>query len=453
MWLMAGIGAVVIAIVLMAITLGLRDDSPNDPTPTAEDVSRQATSTATVTPTATSTATVTPSPTVTIATPAVAQPTGSLTELLGYAPDRLSNDDIPLPFVAGYADIAGWTDAQGLTMPTGLDDPGLVVWERSLQALSLPTSLETRGTEELWQETYGFDLTRVDQVLMVGAAPDSILIMRGRFDERTLLDAWASSGYQAVQVEGVTIWSLWPGDEIALTAPASRPALGSLNNIVLLPDGTLVAAAKLSQLKAVLRVVNGDADSLAEQDDVQDLLALDAVDALLSAVIEKGDFLATIPQDGADEASARVATAVAAETKPVLQASTPETDVAMPTPELVLIGLVDSRPVTASTVRATPIASPAGEDDAAPTLLMALVFDDADDAGTGVTLVTDRLRDGRSSVTGRLYRARVADATVMAGGSDRDVLVLDATLANGAADWLQMMEERDFGFAFWEDTP
>src|SRR5699024_7550335 len=123
---------------------------------------------------------------------------------------------------------------------------------------------------------------------------DFVIIMRGDFDGDALHAAWVQSGYQAVRTHGYTIWSLFPGDAVDLSAPASRPALGNMNNVVLLDDGTLIATSRLSRMEETLRVVRGDAPSLARNPAIASLRAPGAgAEQLASAVIFKGTVLAT----------------------------------------------------------------------------------------------------------------------------------------------------------------
>ena len=198
---------------------------------------------------------------------------GSLLHMLGYAPDRLRDDSLPLSDIAQYANIQRWMDAQGVVIPTGPDDSNWEAWQQQLPALAVPEVLSTRGTDDVWVNTYGFGLHQVHQVLAVGSPPDYVLVMRGDFDEETLLAAWADSGYQAVRVDGVTYWSLNPGGSVDLSAPASRPALGNMNNIVLLEDGTLIATSRADRLEQTIRNINGANPTLAENEEIRTLLA------------------------------------------------------------------------------------------------------------------------------------------------------------------------------------
>ena len=461
---------VLIVVVVGAGWLALRAQSPDDvapagsPSPVAkEQTLAMAEGTA---------ATASSSPT----TQGKAMPrAGSLLDMLQYAPDRLSDDSLPLPFVASYADISGWMAQQGLTTPASLSDPNLAAWERELGALALPTSLATRGTQAIWQTTYGFDLTQIDQVLTIGQAPDSVTIFKGRFNSDDLRNAWVSSVYQPVKVEGVTIWSLFPQDRIDLSAPASRPALGSLNNIVLLDDGTLVAAAKLSRLQSVLKVLNGDNSSLADNTDVQRLLSpLSMSDTLISAEIAKGDLLEATSMTTSRTASSTpiVATTTkpgmrasspvsgTTETKATAEASTGQTAVQMPEVELTLIGLQrasdaeSSASATPALLEATPARSP-GRRANRSEMVMIIILKDDDKATAARTVIADRLARDRSTVTGFPFANRLTMSSfdVIAANGGTDVLVLHANLIEGPADWVKIVETRDLGFAFWVRAP
>ncbi len=393
---------------------------------------------------------------------------GSLQDLLQYAPDRLADDSLPLPFVVSYADISGWMAMQGISKPTSLSDPSLARWERQLSALSLPTSLATRGTESLWKSTYGFDLTQVDQVLTVGQAPDYVIILKGAFDSTELRNAWSGSGYQAVRVEDTTVWSLFPQDRIDLSAPASRPALGSLNNMVLLNDGTLIVAAKLSLLQSALKVYNGDKSSLGENDDVQSLLSPSNMpDQLVSAIIAKGDLLETIAPKSKDGEGNGTNIPAVDETKSTPAASTPTTAAQMPEVKLVLIGLQRFDPAVGTATpasAATPAPSSLAASLAVTTvvrnarpgeMVMILLLKDDDDVDAAQRVMQDRLAGERSTVTGRLFASRLDDTSlnITADGAGTNMVLLRANLIDGPDDWVSIVETRDLGFAFWSQSP
>ncbi len=361
-------------------------------------------------------------------------PVGSLPAMLDLAPDRLADDSLPLNDIARYADIAGWMAACGVATPSSLDDPALSAWEAELDNLAIPTSLRERGLDPIWSSTYGFDLTQVHQVLVVGQAPDYVTVMRGAFDPAALQNAWVTSGYQAVELEGHTIWSLFPGDTIDLSAQPSRPAMGSLNNVVLLEDGTLIAAAKMSRLESVLQVVDGNSPSLAENDDVAALLVPEIrVDRLASAVISKGTLL---------QANGAMMPGAMSTPTSASPAASPAAGEGMPEVELVLLGI----PLANAKNQATP----ASESDDVPTMIIALVFGDVEDAQQADSVITSRVAGDRSPVTGDSYSARLARATTSLVEEDGPSLVMiNGHLVNGPGDWLAILSDRDFGFAYW----
>ena len=380
----------------------------------------------------TETALVSAQPTAPAAT-APAAPPGTLPAMLALAPNRL-NDDLPLADVAAYADIAAATRTHGLAWPVSRADPSLAAWEANLAALALPPALAARGLDPIWERTYGFTTLHLHQVLTVGQAPDTATILHGDFDVAALNDAWVRSGYQAVETEGVTVWSLFPGDTIDLSAPASRPALGSLNNVYLLDDRTLIAAPRLSLLKDVLRTVLGreGAPSLAEQPDVAALLTPTAVvESFITAMLVEGQFL----QTGS------------------LTAATPTPP--LPRVELALVGLLPPHEGARLEEANGPPATPLGGDGsgpATPRMVTLLAFDDVEAATAAVSLVQRRLAGAVSPITGEAYTARVQPVRVRVI-TDTPAVLVELGLHRGEADWRRILDDRDLGPLMWSDDP
>lgn len=372
-----------------------------------------------------------------VATPEVdpAWPAGSLPAMLQLAPDRLSDGSLPLAELARYADIAGWMMAAGVSTPADLSDPTLHRWEAELGVLALPQVVRDSGLTPEWGAAYGFTLIDVAQVLSVGQAPDFVTIMRGAFDQETMRAAWVASGYQPIEVEGITVWSLFPGETIDLSAPASRPAMGAFNNVVLLDDGTLVAASRTSRLADTLRAIRGGEPSLADHVDVAPLLAPGSeIDRLASAVIASGSLLA------ADARTAGLAFAIPAATPDL---ATPDGQT-MPGVRLVLLGIS----LPSSGLPATP--DPDG--DVPARMVIALVVDDASAARQVREWVAWSLASRDSPVTGAAYAERYA-APRMSTWEPTDggavAVGIDVALTRGVADWLAAIAERDLGFARW----
>jgi hypothetical protein len=340
--------------------------------------------------------------------------------------------------VARYADIAGWMAACGISTPQSLDDAGLPAWEAQLDNLAIPTSLRERGLDPVWRQTYGFDLTQVEQVLIIGQAPDYVTVMRGAFDADELQTAWVTSGYQAVEIERQTIWSLAPGDAIDLTAPESRPAMGTLNNVVMLENGMLIASAKLSRLGSVLEVVNGEAPSLAEHDDVAAFLIPDVgVKRLASAVISKGSLV----QGTVLTMPTAMSTPLAASPE-VDGGATPESEPVMPEVNLVLLGipLENAANLTTTVPQSGSLAA----------ITVIVVFDELEDARRANVEIAARLDAGVSPVTQQPYSDRLPHTTSsVTGADDRSVVVVVGDLTGGAGNWLGMIGDRDLGFLYW----
>ncbi len=376
-------------------------------------------------------------PTEPVATPDIEPewPLGSLPAMLELAPDRLADGSLPLNDIATYADLARWMAARGVPVPSSATDPGFAAWEDELAVLALPQTLRANGLDPAWQAAYGFSLLDVQQVLQVGQAPDYVVIMRGAFDPDVLQAAWVASGYQPVEIEGMTAWSLTPGDAIDLSPAASRPAMGSLNNVILLDDGTLVGAARTSRLADTLRAIQGKGRSLAENDAIAAFLTPGTgIERIGTAILSQGSLLRQTTGDS----SPSLATPASA--TPV---ATPGINDGMPPVRAILVGL----PLPTTSDGATPIVA------AAPGLTIMLSVDNLDAALEGRDWIAMRYPDLASPVTGVAYAERFGDITlrVIEAEDDPAAIVISASLERGLADWLAMIADRDLGFAAWDD--
>lgn len=358
--------------------------------------------------------------------------TGSLPDLLRYMPDRLADGSLPLSDVAEYADIQQWMATQGIATPTAGQTSA---WLRSLAPLAMPEVLATRGLDPQFQGAYGFSLADVDQLLAVGQAPDYVFALRGSFDVPAMQDAWVASGYQPVRYRNVTLWSLAPGSSVNLSAPASRPALGNLNNLVVLDDGTLLAASVLPRLQSMIDVEQGRSPSLGANPDVAALLTPDgSPQELITAMIQKGSALGTVPGT-----PAALMTPDARGHKPGRRGSPvagagPQR--VLPTPTLLLAGLEHR----------------GGERVG---MVLGVTFSSIDDATEAADYMQMALATGSSPRTGKPYRDRldVLSLRTVGRADGRGVVLLDALLMDGPDDWLALVETRDLGFVMWPQEP
>jgi hypothetical protein len=361
---------------------------------------------------------------------------GTLPDLMRYSPDRLADDSLPLSDVAQYANISAWMSSRNIDIPEDPADPAFAAWEQEMENLAIPTVLATRGNDDIWVETYGFRLSDVDQVLAVGQAPDLVLILRGDFDPAQLQAAWVESGYQAVRSEGVTLWSLFPGEAVDLSAPASRPALGNMNNVVLLDDGTLIATSRMPRLEQSIRAVQGTEPSLNENPQIGALLAPGTFPYRLdTAVILKGSILATDPA-GPVVVATPERTPWVGDATPIVN---PEAQsLALPEATLMLAGME----------------APFNPDEES-IFSMVLTYDTADDAVQAALRAERTIRHAESPVTGERYRERfdLQSTRTYASGDGQFALYLTAYLPLGTGDWLTLIEERDLGFVMWTWEP
>ncbi len=176
------------------------------------------------------------------------------------APDLL-DDPAPNAFhLASFADLAAYRALEGAdAVLTG-------------SVLALPPAIANQAANPSWTTTFGYTLAQVDQTLLAGEPLDAITLLRGRFAEETLRDAWVRAGYQAVELDGATVWSIAPDGSLDVSSPVGRLAQATHNNAMLLPDGTLVFATRLASLRAVIAVDRGREAALGARPSTSALL-------------------------------------------------------------------------------------------------------------------------------------------------------------------------------------
>jgi hypothetical protein len=343
-------------------------------------------------------------------TPDVAYPQGSLPALLRLAPDALEDPDTGLPVRATYADLERWLADAGIDPEAASEDR----LREAIAPLALPEVLRAAGLSQEWRDMYGFDLRQVDQVLAVGQAPDLVLIMPGRYDADALYATWVASGYQAVEVEETTVWSLVPGNRIDLSAPASRPALGLMNTVVLLEDGTLVATARQGTLAATLQAMHDDARSLLDHDGVRAAAESPAMMAAPSVVIASGELLRVAAPDGTEPT---------VPASPVTGASSGSAAIEPLPVDVVLFALVDGG-----------------------TIVMTLAWDDPPD---DIVLLRDELE--RRARADEAWSSRYRLEAIAAPGEGDEATVEASFTPTGGRAWLDVIDLRELMPFSWSD--
>lgn len=403
------VGAIAIGAVIVSVLFLTGEFDPADPLPSPTDL-----------PVATPTqAPATPIPT-SGATPddgEPAYPAGSLPGMMALAPDRIDGDDTGLPIEATWADLATWFELMNLDPATATD----AELETAMASLEIPGVLQTRGLSEDWRDLYGFSVRDVQQVLTIGHAPDQVVIMRGAFDPDVLYDTWVRNGYFAVEVEETTVWSLFPGDRIDLTAPASRPALGLLNNIMIVGDDLIVASARQSGMEDALRVANGSDASLLDHNDLEQAVAVwGPLGYPVSAILADGTILEVPAPVTGDDPDASEGTAVA----------TPLADAPVPEVGLVLFGVF-----------------PGADDPSMTRMRMIMMYaGEADDLELVPAIVKARA-DEHGGWTDR-YRLESIDLV----GDDVDMVEVELSRTEASVPtWSQMIEDRNLDPLSWSD--
>lgn len=358
---------------------------------------------------------------------------GGLPALLALVPatfPEVTADQRDAVFVS-YAEIAAQLSAVGVEPPLNPDDAAAVDrFALATSGLALPYHAATKlrdGDLRAWRDTFGFDLSQVDQSLQVDAAAAGLTLYRGRFDQVELRSAWERAGYKPLDIDGVTVMAVGDDYELNLRSPVGRLALQYMNYLVVLADGTLLAAPSRGIVEAVLDVAAGQAPSMRDRADVASLLAQAPTD-LASAMLLSGSQLAASDRDG--------------------EATPPAAQASLPPIELALLAVTVGGPLRTFAPAATPVPLPPG----APTarFVLALLLSSPEDAAAASPVITERLATGVSSWQDRPFAALFPEQSVRAVRGEPVVVV---ELAYGAATpsgiWLRLLNERGLEFVAW----
>jgi hypothetical protein len=309
-----------------------------------------------------------------------------------------------------YADVAGQREALGaVAIPASEGERE--AWFAATQGLALPANGLKMATDN-WKEIFGFDLYDVDQAVEFSAPPNVVTIMRGRFDEAALIQAWEQQGYQPVEFQGTTYYSVADDFEIDVSSPRSQLALASMNKLALIDGEYLVASSAQSGVEGVIQARDGTRPSMADDIAIAPLVRTIPSD-LVSAVIVAGSAFA----GGFDPASIldmegtpgppdvdAIATQIAEAEEEARR---------MPIVAAGLLGMTAGR-TTLSAGEATPAATPA----TAPTakLIAAVTTTSPTDAEAAAAVIDDRLANQAApeQAGGRSYADLFPERTVSA---------------------------------------
>ena len=119
-----------------------------------------------------------------------------------------------------------------------------------------------------WKEAYGFSFFEVDAVTVTGMHNDMMLEtnrITGQFDEESIIQHLTELGYRTEPAGDDVYYAIRDdfGQDLSLTNPATRSALGSANRIFV-GDNLLVVAPDTPPVVQVIRARNGQVPSLAD---------------------------------------------------------------------------------------------------------------------------------------------------------------------------------------------
>ncbi len=350
-----------------------------------------------------------------------------LASYLALTPASVVTLDQATPVIYGNAKLQA--DTLGFALPFDTaDEAARSAWVNGTYTVTLPSAFRNYGFMDGFSALTGFEIGQVFSGVELGEPPDVITMIRGAFDIDMIRAAQLAAGYQAIDIDGHTVYSL--ADDYALSPdnPVQRWALARLNNSALLDDGTLVYTPARELMRAVL-TPEATLDTLPPVR--QALGALDAP-LITAMLLGPGAFVPSLPLEQ------------------LLQPQT-EDEIAdfilamrdrTPAPA-VLTGIVGSTaggPLPSPDEEITPVA--AGEPKSVTK--MSLVYLTPDEAAAAAGQIENRLATGNSVAQERPWTDMFASWSAVQGADPSTVLVTLEWI--GVPRSLELIFNRDIGF-------
>jgi hypothetical protein len=231
---------------------------------------------------------------------------GSLGEMLGRLPamQLFDTGDQGVATVS-YVNVAAQLAAAGLNSPSSQQDPDFSRWLQVMNNMPPVTGATSRLFTPDWRDSFGFDGFQVDQSAEYRRGTNGyVTVLRGRFIEAEVESALKRSGYKLISIDGMAFFSSGEDGDIDLKSSVGRMALANMNNAAFLEDGVLAFASTRDDMRTLIEVEQGDAESLAAQEDVAplgqmvqpDLVATWITSGLAFALSDPTEFL--LPRPG-----------------------------------------------------------------------------------------------------------------------------------------------------------
>lgn len=198
---------------------------------------------------------------------------------------------LPAPLTVDNGDLRSWSFADieqrfedlGLTYEQLAEDPALPLGMNAYAPMAHTTFLFDFADDQEFVEAIGFNPLTVQQVLVAGAVPDTLTLLRGDWDENSLITAWEAAGYtEYVTVEGVTIWTLDANGMIDPEHPIQSRMFQQMNNVAILDGGILAYAGTPHTVELVLQTQAGEMASALDDPWMQTLIEAVPMDTVSS---------------------------------------------------------------------------------------------------------------------------------------------------------------------------
>lgn len=211
---------------------------------------------------------------------------GSLCAMLSLLPDLL-NDPSGSYNQVYYDNYAEHLRRFGFTAPTTFEGQD---WD-NFEAVSydLVGAGDFLDYIYSWEEQMGYSPFLVDQAIAFENLPDSLRLLRGRFDRSSIESWWSQNGYRPSTVNGTVIWKR--GGDYELDLRAGLLGTSRYNYAIFVRDDVIAYSSTAMGINATLQTAGGFAPALAANGTIVQLLANVPPD-LASAVLGSGEVFA-----------------------------------------------------------------------------------------------------------------------------------------------------------------
>ena len=168
----------------------------------------------------------------------------------------------------GSLEVSGAPRPRSLEELESLPEDQQQQWARNSGGGGSLLLTTARQTMEHWKEAYGFSFFEVDAITFTGMdnyMPLATNHITGEFDEETIVNSLTDLGYRTESVGDDVYYAIRDDREqdLSLTNPATRSALGSANRIYV-GDDLLVVSSDTPPVLQFLRTRKGEAPSLTD---------------------------------------------------------------------------------------------------------------------------------------------------------------------------------------------